>query len=176
MHYIISQSVRILRCFVVYSIMYQSLMYASQVPYKAMPDIRIPVSSGCIIPRSASHGNFQSIQHGAVGQSHGNLAGVVNDFSINVAAVAKPKRTCNNKLAIGVSMLLLAGMGVVTYLQVRITNQAQQIGANTGELTVEGDQLNVAAQQIAGSVAQFEASTAKFYAFIESLFNQTKTG
>ena len=82
---------------------------------------------------------------------HDNSASTINDYSINVASVAKA-RTCNNKLAVSVSLLMIAGLSVVTYLQVRITNQAEQIGANTASLDSTGDQLEKTAEQIAGGI------------------------
>lgn len=169
----ISQSIRI-KQYLIINLLCVSSLYSMQTPYTTMPNA--PAQSVCIsvasenhqlavepLSRSASHGNFQSnkkkhkrnsqVVHGSA-QTHDNSARTINDYSINVATTKA--RACNNKLAVGVSSLMLAGLTVVIYLQVRITNQAQQIGANTASLDGIGDQLDKTGEQIAGGITTLD--------------------
>lgn len=197
MQHITSQSVRIFRYISLSCILYQCSIYSSNAPYAQMQrepcaDIRIAIGhvpDGMRLPqaeplsRSVSHGSFQGAQkpkksqlkkrerkalhHESAEQSHTNSADTINDYSINVAQ-AKP-RTYNSKLFLGVSALVLAGMSAILYMQVRITNQAEQIGSNTQALDGIGDKLDASAASIATS-AQAIAT------ILELIVNETRKG
>lgn len=140
------------------------------------------------LSRSVSHGNFQHAQkskkhkkqekhtgnHGSAGQRHENSAHTINDFSINVAAV-KPEVAPSSKKSWGetlrgpVNVLMITGLCVVIYLQARITDQAEQIGASTSSLDTIGNQLDSNTAQIAGAITELDK-------ILELLLNITKRG
>ena len=198
MQHSISRSIRIHRYIVINLLCAWPLLYSMETPYAQMPSapaqsVRIPVvaapddllvSAAGPLGRSASHGHFQSgkkkhkktkhMNQASAGQRHDNSANTINDFSINVAtvrpeAVFAKKTSWGSKLRGSASILMLAGLSAVIYLQVRITNQAQQIAANTGSLDVTGDQIANGAQQIAGAIKALDD-------IMQQLLNLTRKG
>lgn len=187
MQYYISQSARIYLSTII-TLLYISSLHAQQSPYHPMPNasdqsvsVSITQAPASSMSRSASHGHFQESKknkknkhkknqtmHGSA-QRHDESAHTINGYSINVAASMAHARTCNNKLAVSVSLLMLAGLSAVTYLQVRIIDQAEQIGANTASLDVIGNQLAKTAEQIVGGVNTLND-------ILGLLFNLTRKG
>lgn len=171
-----------------FSLSLQSSLYSMQLPYAPMPNapdhvaIAMPLEGGAqssqslnrptgALSRSVSQGSFQGsngerskharkkncLVH-STGQTHENRAHIINDNSINV--VKPVARGWKEKLFVPSQVLMLAGIATIAYLQVRLTNQAQQISADIARLDPIGD-------QIAGGVAELDH-------IIELLLNLTR--